>query len=58
MDKLTNNIRVKIDDKTRLLLESEAYTRRLSLSDIMREAIFEFIGSHNLWVKHSKVVTK
>lgn len=43
----------RIEPKTYELLQTEAESRHLKFSDIVREAIYEFIGSHNLKVKHA-----
>ena len=40
--------------ETRTLLEAYAKSRRLKLADIVREALFEYIGSHNLKRQESK----
>jgi hypothetical protein len=50
---MEKTIPVRIDNETRRLIETEAQSRRLKLSDIVREAIDEFIRSHNLKIKHT-----
>ena len=52
MDKQINTIPVRIDPAVREILTKEAEIRQLKLSDIIREALREFIGSHNLIKKH------
>jgi hypothetical protein len=42
------------DDKINTLIALEAVSRNLLFSDIIHEALDEFIGSHNLRVKHAK----
>jgi predicted transcriptional regulator len=51
MDKLTNDIRVKIDDNTHQKIKEEAESRHLTFSDIVRQAIYEYIGSKNAKVE-------
>jgi predicted transcriptional regulator len=53
MRKLTNNIRVNLDDKTRLLLETEANSRHLTLSDIVRDAIYAYIEQKQREADHA-----
>jgi hypothetical protein len=48
MDKLITTIPVRINQKTREILVAAADDRQLRLSDLVREALAEFIGSHNL----------
>lgn len=50
---MEKTIPVRVNDETRRLIETEAESRRLKFSDIVREAIDEFIGSHNLKIKHA-----
>ncbi len=50
---LTKDINFRIDERTKLLLGREADSRGLKIADIVREALREFIGSHNLNKKHS-----
>lgn len=54
MDKLTVNIKVRVDENTRRIFEAEANSRHLNASDIMREAFREFIWSHNLVGKYRR----
>ena len=54
MDKLIKTIPVRVDAADRQALEDYAEVRRLKLADIIREAVFEYIGSHNLKVKHQE----
>ena len=52
MSLLDSTIRVRIEGEVRQLFELEAKSRGLKLSDIVREAMTEFAGSHNLVAKH------
>ena len=45
MDKLTSDIRVKIDENTCQKIKEEAEARHLTFSDIVRQAIYEYIES-------------
>lgn len=45
MDKLTSDIRVKIDEDTCQKIKAEAEVRHLTFSNIVREAIYEYIES-------------
>jgi hypothetical protein len=56
MKTLNQDLNFRIDERTKVLLRKEADSRGLKIADIVREAIREFIGSHNLTVKHE--VTK
>jgi len=42
------------DDKISSLIALEAISRNLLFSDIIHEALEEYIGSHNLRVKHAR----
>lgn len=52
MENLSKPAFFRIEPKTYELLQAEAESRHLKFSDIVREAVYEFIGSHNLTVKH------
>jgi hypothetical protein len=45
MDKLTSDIRVKIDEVTYQKIKEEAEIKHLTFSNIVREAIYEYIES-------------
>jgi hypothetical protein len=45
-------IKIRISVEARQLFQAEADSRDLKFADIVREAMNEFIGSHNLKVKH------
>lgn len=47
---------VRVKDEVRWVITAEANSRQLKMSDIVREALEEYIGSHNLKVKHAQVL--
>ena len=53
MDKLTDNIRIRIDTKTRQLIEREATSRRLKMADILREAIHQYLDIRQKEADHA-----
>jgi antitoxin component of RelBE/YafQ-DinJ toxin-antitoxin module len=54
MQTLNRDLNFRIDEATKGLLQKEADSRGLKIADIVREALREFIGSHDLTVKHQE----
>ena len=50
---LDTSVFFRTEVETKKILRAEAKARHLKLSDIVREAVDEFVGSHNLKVKHA-----
>jgi hypothetical protein len=50
MDKLIKDIRIKIDEITHQKIKEEAESRHLTFSDIVRQAVYEYIDSKKVKV--------